>query len=84
MTHTFYVTSSCHAGFRPFCVHLDTHGGRWAHDADRLDGQLHYAMGDEEGVPSQSDLALFLGFGASPAWEILTANAKLHEPIPPA
>ena len=84
MTHTFHVTSSCHAQSKPFCVHLDTHGGRWDHDADRLDRQIHYAMGDEEGVPSQSDLALLPGFSTSPAWEVLTANTQLHKPIPPA
>ena len=41
-------------------------------------------MGDEEGVPSLSDLALLLGFGALSAWEVLTANAPVREPIPPA
>jgi hypothetical protein len=41
-------------------------------------------MGDEEGVPYLNDLALLLGFGASPLWEILTANAQLHKNGPPA
>jgi hypothetical protein len=46
--------------------------------------KLHYAMGDEEGVPSLNDPALLLGFGASPPGEVLTASAQLHEPGPPA
>ena len=34
-THTFHVTSSCHAESRPFSVHLDTQGDRWDYEKER-------------------------------------------------
>ena len=54
------------------------------HDANWLDGQVQWALGNEEGVPSLNDLAFLLGSGASQPWEALTANAQVHEPSPPA